>query len=60
MIVDLASGTEATLRAISDALPHRQSWRLVDNDLGLLARAQQAFGAHITVRTAILARGALA
>jgi hypothetical protein len=51
MIVDLACGTGATLRAISGALPHRQSWRLVDNDLSLLARAQQAFGAEITVRT---------
>jgi len=38
-IVDLACGTGATLRAISPRLPSRQSWRLVDNDLGLLAQA---------------------
>jgi hypothetical protein len=36
---DLACGTGATLRAIAPHLPSRQSWRLVDNDLGLLARA---------------------
>jgi len=38
-LVDLACGTGATLRAISGRLPPRQSWRLVDNDLGLLAQA---------------------
>jgi hypothetical protein len=38
-IVDLACGTGATLRAIRHNLPPRQSWRLVDNDLGLLAQA---------------------
>jgi hypothetical protein len=38
-VVDLACGTGSTLRAISSHLPSRQSWRLVDNDLGLLARA---------------------
>jgi SAM-dependent methyltransferase len=38
-IVDLACGTGATARAISPRLPRRQSWRLADNDLGLLARA---------------------
>jgi len=38
-IVDLACGTGATLRAISSRLPRRQSWRLVDNDLRLLASA---------------------
>jgi hypothetical protein len=37
-IVDLACGTGATLRAISSCLPQRQNWRLVDNDLRLLAR----------------------
>lgn len=49
-IVDLACGTGATLRAVSGALPPRQSWRLVDNDLSLLARAQQAVSADVTVR----------
>lgn len=38
-VVDLACGTGATRRAIADVLPARQSWRLVDNDLSLLARA---------------------
>jgi SAM-dependent methyltransferase len=38
-IVDLACGTGATLRALSPHLPGRQTWRLVDNDLSLLARA---------------------
>src|SRR5437899_1892497 len=38
-VVDLGCGTGATLRAISSRLPGRQDWRLVDNDLGLLARA---------------------
>ena len=34
-VVDLACGTGATLRAIGPHLPPQQSWRLVDNDLGL-------------------------
>jgi hypothetical protein len=38
-VVDLACGTGATLRAISQHLPQRQNWRLVDNDLGLLGAA---------------------
>lgn len=38
-IVDLACGTGSTFRALSRRLPPHQSWRLVDNDLGLLARA---------------------
>jgi hypothetical protein len=38
-VTDLASGTGSTLRAISEFLPARQIWRLVDNDLSLLARA---------------------
>lgn len=38
-VVDLACGTGSTLRALSSRLPKPQSWRLVDNDLGLLARA---------------------
>jgi hypothetical protein len=38
-LVDLACGTGATLRAVGGHLPPRQSWRLVDNDLSLLARA---------------------
>ncbi len=38
-VVDLACGTGSTLRAIGVRLPVRQNWRLVDNDLGLLAQA---------------------
>jgi SAM-dependent methyltransferase len=58
-IVDLACGTGTTLRAIGPRLPQRQSWRLVDNDLGLLARAG-ALGAPplrlVTARALDLAR----
>lgn len=49
-IVDLACGTGATLRAMSGALPQRQSWRLIDNDLSLLARVQHTPSANVTVR----------
>jgi SAM-dependent methyltransferase len=38
-IVDLACGTGSTLRALSARLPPPQNWKLIDNDLGLLARA---------------------
>lgn len=51
-VVDLACGTGATLRALGPHLPPRQRWRLVDNNLSLLARAATA-GAppHLTVTT---------
>ena len=38
-IVDLACGTGATVSALTGHLPPRQIWRLADNDLGLLGRA---------------------
>lgn len=38
-VVDLACGTGSTMRALSPFLPTRQSWKLIDNDLSLLARA---------------------
>ena len=38
-VVDLGCGTGSTLRAISSHLPAQQTWRLVDNDLSLLAHA---------------------
>jgi hypothetical protein len=38
-IVDLACGTGSTVRALAPRLPNRQTWRLADNDLSLLARA---------------------
>ena len=37
-IVDLACGAGASLRALAPRLPPRLSWRLGDNDLGILAR----------------------
>jgi hypothetical protein len=39
-VVDLACGTGSTLRALSPLLPTLQYWKLIDNDLGLLARAR--------------------
>ncbi len=49
-IVDLACGTGSTLRALSPRLPARQNWRLVDNDLSLLARATATpLAEHVTV-----------
>ena len=50
-IVDLACGTGATLRALSPHLPARQSWKLIDNDLSLLARAPQSSPPNINVAT---------
>jgi len=38
-VVDLGCGTGSTVRAVGPSLPARQHWRLVDNDLGLLAHA---------------------
>ena len=38
-VVDLACGIGSTVRALAPRLPQRQDWRLVDNDLSLLARA---------------------
>jgi SAM-dependent methyltransferase len=38
-VVDLGCGTGSTVRAVGPHLPARQRWRLVDNDLGLLAHA---------------------
>src|SRR5262249_11177883 len=58
-IVDLACGTGSTLRALGSHLPAHQIWRLVDNDLGLLARAAQSAapaGASVTIIPVDLAR----
>jgi len=51
-IVDLACGTGSTLRALADHLPGRQNWKLVDNDLGLLARAADTAHPRAIVTTA--------
>jgi SAM-dependent methyltransferase len=40
-VVDLGCGTGATLRALACRLPVPQHWRLLDNDLGMLARASR-------------------
>ena len=50
-VVDLACGTGATLRALGPHLPPLQRWRLVDNNLSLLARAATAGAPHVTVTT---------
>lgn len=51
-IVDLACGTGGTQRAIANELPRPQHWKLVDNDLSLLARAGGAtVPAGCTIRT---------
>jgi hypothetical protein len=50
-IVDLACGTGSTFRALSPRLAMRQNWRLVDNDLSLLARTPRSASLQITVTT---------
>jgi Methyltransferase domain len=54
-VVDLACGTGSTLRAVAPRLPARQTWRLVDNDLGLLARAgASAHPTGVSVTTTLI------
>ena len=54
-VVDLACGTGSTLRALGPHLPARQNWKLVDNDLGLLARAKATpLAKHATVTAVLL------
>lgn len=50
-IVDLACGTGSNLRALSPVLKVRQDWRLVDNDLSLLARVPQKIAPNVTIST---------
>jgi hypothetical protein len=52
-VVDLACGTGSSLRALSPHLPVRQNWKLIDNDLGLLARAKAMSLARDVTVTAI-------
>ena len=49
VIVDLACGTGSTVRALSPRIKARQHWRLVDNDLSLLARVPSSSPPGITV-----------
>ena len=57
-LVDLACGTGSTLRALSPRISARQTWRLVDNDLSLLARVLPSSppGISVTVVPVDLAR----
>ena len=50
-IVDLACGTGANVRALAAHFAGRQNWRLVDNDLSLLARVPQPAAPDIAVTT---------
>jgi len=50
-IVDLACGTGSNFRALSPHLEARQNWRLVDNDLSLLARVPKSSSPHVMVTT---------
>jgi hypothetical protein len=48
-LVDLACGTGSTFRALSPRISVRQTWRLVDDDLNLLARVPQSSSPSISV-----------
>jgi len=48
-LVDLACGTGSTFRALSPRIGARQTWRLVDNDLSLLARVSPSSPPGINV-----------
>jgi hypothetical protein len=50
-IVDLACGTGSTFRALMPRIKSRQTWRLVDNDLSLLARTPQSSPPDVHVAT---------
>ena len=50
-IADLACGTGSTFRALRPRIKVRQSWRLTDNDLSLLARAPESSPPDIHVTT---------
>jgi hypothetical protein len=51
-IVDLACGTGSTFRALSPRIQARQSWRLTDNDLSLLARTPRSSPPNLAISTA--------
>jgi hypothetical protein len=49
-VVDLACGTGSTMHAVHARLRPRQTWRLVDNNLSLLARAADTAPPTVTVQ----------
>jgi hypothetical protein len=51
-IIDLACGTGSTFRALSPRIRARQTWRLLDNDLSLLARVPRSSPPAIAVTAA--------
>jgi hypothetical protein len=50
-ILDLACGTGSTFRALSPHTEARQNWRLLDNDLSLLARVPPSPSSRIELTT---------
>jgi hypothetical protein len=59
-VLDLASGTGSTLRALHACLPPRQEWTLVDNDPAHLAQAASlaaSFQAKVIAKTLDLDHG---
>jgi SAM-dependent methyltransferase len=50
-IVDLACGTGSTLRVLAPKIPATQSWRLVDNNLSLLARIPAPASSRVSFTT---------
>jgi hypothetical protein len=50
-IADLACGIGSTFLALSSRIKARQNWRLVDNDLSLLARTPQSAPPDVNVAT---------
>jgi hypothetical protein len=56
-IVDLGAGTGANVRALSPLIAAKQTWRLIDWDTELLARAPRLDGVDIETDVCDLARG---
>jgi hypothetical protein len=52
-ITDLACGTGSTMRALSPLLDARQEWRLVDNDIALLSKAEASRSLERVAATAV-------
>lgn len=54
-VTDLGCGTGATLRALTPHLPAPQSWRLLDNDAGLLKEALARGAAAVPAGSSVTA-----